>query len=207
MNEYSFLIGVALTLGIALLSPGPSFLFVARTAVIESRHNAVAVALGLATGSAVFAMIASAGLLVLLESVPKLYIVLKVGGGIYLFYLGLKIWNNASTPVNDAIDPSDNTQSTSRAFMSGFLVQISNPKTAIVFGSVFAAFLPEISPTYASVSLVAISFSLAAVWYSLVAVLLSADKPRKTYGAMKPVLDRVAGGVMAAIGIKLAVAR
>ena len=45
--------------------------------------------------------------------------------------------------------------------------------------------------------------SKAAGWYSLVAVALSAEGPRKVYLKSKAVFDRIAGGVMTLLGLKL----
>jgi threonine/homoserine/homoserine lactone efflux protein len=204
MIEYTFLIGVALTLMAALLSPGPSFLYVARTAVAISRKNALAVALGLASGSAIFATIATFGLYIILEAVPWLYVSLKVAGGLYLIYIAYKIWNSAKKPLVENDSQTENKPTLINSFTTGLLVQITNPKTAIVFGSIFAAFLPSVIPEYAYFFLVAISFSLAAGWYSVVALLLSAEKPKQVYSSWKHIIDRVAGGIMGVLGIKLA---
>ncbi len=204
MSEYTFLVGVALTLVAALLSPGPSFLFVARTAVAVSRKNALAVAFGLATGSALFATIATFGLYVVLEAVPWLYIALKIAGGVYLCHIGYKIWRSAKKPLIEASDRSEEHPMLIKSFAAGLFVQLSNPKTAIVFGSIFAAFLPAVIPEYSYVLLATISFLLAAVWYSIVALLLSAEKPKRVYSSLKHIIDRVAGGIMVALGLKLA---
>jgi len=44
-------------------------------------------------------------------------------------------------------------------------------------------------------------------WYALVALALSASGPRASYLRYKVRIDRVAGGVLAALGIKLVIAR
>ena len=204
MSEYIFLAGVALTLLAALLSPGPSFLFVARTAIAVSRKNALAVAFGLASGSALFATIATLGLYVVLEAVPWLYITLKVAGGVYLCHIAYKIWRSAKKPLIEKSEDSKELPSLTKSFSTGLFVQLSNPKTAIVFGSIFAAFLPTVIPEYSYVLLATISFLLAAVWYGIVALLLSAEKPKRVYSSMKHIIDRIAGGFMGALGLKLA---
>ena len=204
MSEYTFLIGVALTLIAALLSPGPSFLFVAQTAVAVSRKNALAVAFGLASGSALFAIIATFGLYAVLEAVPWLYTILKVGGGLYLCYIAYKIYSGAKKPLAKPRDQMKDHPTLKKSYTTGLLVQLSNPKTAIVFGSIFAAFLPAAIPEYSYALLALLSFSLAAAWYSIVALLLSAEKPKRVYSSWNHIIDRMAGGVMGALGIKLA---
>ena len=68
-------IGVAILFG--AMSPGVSFLLVARTAMSSSRRVALSVAAGLGFGALIFAVIALAGLHTLLSLVPSLYTALK----------------------------------------------------------------------------------------------------------------------------------
>jgi threonine/homoserine/homoserine lactone efflux protein len=83
--------------------------------------------------------------------------------------------------------------------------QLSNPKTAIVYGSIFASFLPRDVPAALVVALPIVVFSIEAGWYSIVALLLSSASPRDAYLRYKNWVDRVAGGVMALLGIRLVV--
>ncbi|WP_186824880.1 LysE family transporter, partial [Klebsiella pneumoniae] len=68
-------IGAAILLG--AMSPGVSFLLVARMAMASSRRAALSVAAGMGVGASVFAAIALAGLHTLLTLVPSLYTGLK----------------------------------------------------------------------------------------------------------------------------------
>src|ERR1700756_1624224 len=88
---------VALLLG--AMSPGPSFVIVARNAIGLSRSDGLATALGMGTGGVFFSAIALLGLYTLLATVEWLYIGLKVAGGIYLVYLASKIWRGAAKPL------------------------------------------------------------------------------------------------------------
>jgi threonine/homoserine/homoserine lactone efflux protein len=85
----------------------------------------------------------------------------------------------------------------------GFTTQVSNPKAAIVYASVFAAFLPADLTLPLSLALLALVFVVECGWYSLVAVALSASGPRDAYLRAKPWLDRLAGGVLVALGLRL----
>jgi threonine/homoserine/homoserine lactone efflux protein len=81
--------------------------------------------------------------------------------------------------------------------------QVSNPKTAIVYASVFAAFLPaSFSLGFAAVLLAAV-FVVESAWYVLVAFLFSSSGPQRIYLSYKSWVDRVAGAVMFGLGLKL----
>src|ERR1700761_9370764 len=84
---------------IGAMSPGPSFLVVARNAIGLSRRDGLATALGMGIGGVFFSGIALLGLYTLLAAVTWLYVSLKVAGGLYLIYLASKIWRGAKTPL------------------------------------------------------------------------------------------------------------
>ena len=192
-------IGVAILFG--AMSPGVSFLLVARTAMSSSRRVALSVAAGLGFGALIFAVIALAGLHTLLTLVPSLYTALKVAGGCYLLWLALKILRRPSNRVIDsaAIDEV----SASKAFLTGVLTQISNPHTALVFASIFSAALSKNIQPAMYIILPSMAFVIDVLWYAIVACLLSSDGPRLAYIKYRKFIDKLSGGVMAFLGLRL----
>jgi len=205
MNEISSLAAIFGVLCVGTVSPGPSFVMVARTAVSSGQAEATAASLGMGIGGVIFAIAALAGLQALLLAVPTLYVVLKLAGGLYLAYLGMRIWRGAKEQLSVASEPATKREgSLLRFLIFGLGTQLSNPKTAIVYASVFATFLPHGVGFQSGVALVAMVFLLETSWYALVAVVLSAEKPRKAYLRFKSLIDRIAGGVILLLGLKLA---
>lgn len=205
MEHYASLLGICAALTVGVISPGPSFVMIARTAVAASRNEGVAAAIGMGCGGVLFAIAALLGLQGLLLAVPLLYLVLKVAGGIYLAFLGFKIWRGASLPLQIAADTGSlaDRSSLTKSLILGFTTQVSNPKTSIVYASVFAAFMPGSQSLSFDALLICAVFVIESSWYATVAVALSSARPRTTYLRYKHWLDRVAGGVMMALGIKL----
>jgi threonine/homoserine/homoserine lactone efflux protein len=204
MQELISLGAVLGALAIGVISPGPSFVMVAKEAVSVSRLNGLAAALGMGFGGTVFALAALGGLQALLLAVPVLYSTLKVLGGLYLGYLGYRIYTGAREPLSTHDHRARNVaRSLSTSLRFGMATQLSNPKTAIVYASVFAAFLPSVLSAQLAVALVVLVFTLEASWYSIVATLLSTAGPRRTYVAWKAFIDRAAGVVMLGLGLKL----
>jgi threonine/homoserine/homoserine lactone efflux protein len=189
----------AITLG--AMSPGPSFVMVARTAVASSRADGLAAALGMGVGGVLFACAALLGLHMVLTAVPWLYMGLKALGGAYLIYLGWMIWRGARAPLRFVEGASARTFF--RSFWLGLLTQASNPKTAVVYASVFVSLLPREVPLAATLILPLAIFVVEAGWYSVVALALSAPSPRAAYLRWKVWVDRAAGGAMGLLGIKL----
>ena len=203
MHEYIFILPILLFLLLGVMSPGPSFILVAQTAMAKSRTEAIAVSVGMGVGATIFAIIASVGLFALLETVTWAYIALKVIGGSYLCFLALTMWRSSNDPLVTTLPSKKNNSGILKMFFAGLFTQLSNPKTAIIFGSVFAAFLPKNVPEYSYYLITASTFIIDTLWYMLVATVLSTSKAQKAYIKFKKYICRVASGFMGVLGVKL----
>lgn len=205
MHEITALFGIAAALAIGAASPGPSFIMVAQTAVSTSRTNGLYAALGMGIGGVIFAVGSLLGLLGLLLTVPSLYWVLKIIGGVYLVCFGFRILLGAAQPLFSSPigERRSSESSVKRSFVLGLTTQLSNPKTAVVYTSIFAAFLPVVTSIVFKLSVVGIVFFIEAGWYATVVLALSSKNPRNAYLRHKAWIDRVAGSVMAVLGLKL----
>jgi threonine/homoserine/homoserine lactone efflux protein len=203
MQELAVLASIVAALSVGVISPGPSFVMVARVAVASSRIRALATALGMGAGGAMFGAAALLGLQSVLLAVPALYVVLRVLGGLYLCYLGFLIFRSARKPLTMVAGGGENGSRPLRAFWLGVTTQVSNPKTAIVYASVFAAFLPGSFSVGFAAALLAAVFLVESAWYAIVAVLFSSAGPQRAYLSYKSWVDRVAGAVMFGLGLRL----
>jgi threonine/homoserine/homoserine lactone efflux protein len=201
-QELTALAGILAALTVGVISPGPSFVMVAREAVSSSKAQALGAALGMGVGGLVFGAAALLGLQAVFHAVPSLYVALKVLGGLYLCYLGFLIFKSAKQPLLVQAG-SVKRANTKRSFWLGLTTQVSNPKTAIVYASVFAAFLPQQFSAAFAAALLALVFAVEAGWYSLVAQILSSAAPQKAYLSYKVWVDRAAGLVMVGLGLRL----
>jgi threonine/homoserine/homoserine lactone efflux protein len=150
-----------------------------------------------------FSILALLGLTAVVAGAPTLYLIFRVVGALYHIRLGWRIWRGAAERLAEIAPYQAAAESQANAFFRGLLTQLSNPKTAVVYGSVFAALLPPHLPRAAALTMPVLVFALETSWYALVAVILSAAGPRAAYLRAKTTLDRIAGGVMTLLGAKL----
>ncbi len=205
MDNFAVLMAVSAAILLGAMSPGPSFVVIARTAIASSRGHGVLAALGMGIGGATFAVAALLGLQVLLTVVPPLHKALQIAGAGYLLFIAFKLWKAAPTPFRDRGSRPDRKNGSLQAFVLGLGTQISNPKTALVYASIFsAAFTTEPSGAI-SATLVSVIFAIEFGWYALVAMAFSTGKARQTYGSWKAWIDRLAAGAMGALGVKILV--
>jgi threonine/homoserine/homoserine lactone efflux protein len=198
---------ILLALLAGVLSPGPSFVMAARTAVAKSRADGLALAFGLAFGATLIAALCLAGLSAVLHAVPALYILLKVLGGLYLACLAWQIWRSAPQPLDmsglDQLAGGQVKANRIASFRLGLITQISNPKAAVVYSSVFAALLPAQFPLIGSLLVTAGVFAMEYGWMSTVVLVLSSSAPRAAYMRGKTAIDRMAASVMGLLAARL----
>ncbi len=203
METLFVLAGILFAVTLGAMSPGPSFLFVARTSMAASRRSGLAAAAGMGVGGFAYAVLALLGLKAVFASFPWLYSLVKLGGGAYLVYIAVQMWRGAGQPLAVLAADAAGQGTWRRAFATAAAIQIGNPKTAVFYGSIFTALLPQ-NPGFPFIALLAVAvFAIEIGWYSIVALLLSADGPRSAYARAKAAIDRTAGAVMGLLGVKL----
>jgi threonine/homoserine/homoserine lactone efflux protein len=202
MTDLVTLFAILGALLIGAISPGPSFVYIVRTSVALSRRDGLAGALGMGIGAMIYGALALAGLRTLMTEAGWLYTALKIAGGLYLVYLAVKIWRGAKEPVVMANSP-DGTTNARRSFSLGLATQLSNPKIVAVFGAVFAALLPSNPPLWLDLILPPLILVQETTWYAVVALAFSSSRPRALYLRAKLWIDRAAGIVIGALGVRL----
>lgn len=196
---FSILISIWLLHVAALLSPGPNFLLIAQLAASDRARSAVVAAFGVAAGAGLWAACAVLGVNAAFEAFPRLRLTLQVAGALYLLYIASRMWRSNGADLNGRV----RSVSAFAAFRLGLLTNITNPKSALFFGSVFAASFPaDPGPLLqgAAVGMVVIN---ALCWHTLLAYLFSRERIRSAYSLKHRVADRVAAAVIGTLGLHL----
>lgn len=199
-SDLSVLISIGSVQLLAVISPGPSFLITARTAVAQSRADGVKVALGVGAGTIIWASAALLGLNVIFHAVPMLFIAMRIAGAVFLLWIAYQIFRHAADPIE--IETSKG-EVLPNPFVKGFLTQISNPKVAVFFGSIFIAMLPSDVPVWMMMVLIGIVTFNEVCWYTVVALFFGARPVRQFYIRAKVWIDRVTGLFLGVLGLRL----
>ena len=148
-----------------LIVPGPSVLFVISRGVTYGRRAAVATVAGNTTGAAVQAVAVAAGLGAVVATSTAVFTTMKVVGGAYLVYLGIKAWRDRRS-LRDALRLGSTVpvRSTRQLLRDGFVVGVSNPKTTLFFLAVLPQFVrPEAGHTSLQLLVLGLLFCVQAL--------------------------------------------
>jgi threonine/homoserine/homoserine lactone efflux protein len=129
---------------------------------------------------------------------PWAYAVLKTGGAAYLIWLAWKTWTAARNPLGQAAPARSR-----RAFLSGLLINFGNPKSVLFAGAVIVVIFPQGLAARDIALIVANHWMLELIAYTIFALLLGSAPARRGYLNLKPIFDRIAAGLLGALGLRL----
>ena len=113
------------------------------------------------------------------------------------------IWRHARDPLPEiAVDRTAHLTGW-QGFMRALLLQLSNPKIMVFFGSIFLSVLPQNLPPWMDGTVLAIVALNEFCWFALLALLFSGGPARAFYRRAKVWIDRVMGGVLGLLGLRL----
>ena len=133
MLDFHQLLIVYVAYVIAVASPGPSNMTIMGIAMSQGRAPAIVLALGVMTGSLVWAAIAATGLSAVLATYANALYVIKIAGGFYLLYLAYKSARSALAKAPKA-EPGFATSGRAeygKLYRRGLLLHLTNPKAVL----------------------------------------------------------------------------
>jgi threonine/homoserine/homoserine lactone efflux protein len=198
-----------LTAIILILTPGQDTFFILGRSLANGRPAGVAAALGISAGTVIHTVAAALGLSALLATSPYAFMAVQYAGAAYLLYIGVRALMTRSNglPGQDARVNGDGRW---QAFRQGIVTNLLNPKVGLFFLALMPQFIASTSTNKVGAFLVlGLSFvTMGLAWCTILAV--GAASLRGVIlrrPSMANVLNKVAGAMFIALGIRLATAR
>ncbi|RKF20123.1 LysE family translocator [Alginatibacterium sediminis] len=205
-----FLQGLLLITSIHILaaaSPGPDFVLVSQQTISNGKKSGLMCSIGIALGLSIHIIYSALGLATIIANSSNTLWAIKLLGGAYLIYLGVKGLRSKPSLDQDSQTKSAIKYSAKKSIGVGFLCNALNPKAPIYFVSLFTLVLSPDIPMH-HIALYGLWMMLIQfAWFSLVVSLLSYPKINNKFKKMGYMIDRVLGGAMIALGLKVIVTR
>jgi threonine/homoserine/homoserine lactone efflux protein len=195
-------LGFLLVAVVVSLTPGPATATIIRMSARSGRRSALAAIAGNSVGVLLWATLSAVGVSSLILASRVAYDVLKIGGALVLVTLGVRSLLHSRRA---AVPARPEARAMVSGWRAGALTGIANPKLAVFFVALFPQFLDPSDPVLPYALLMAlVVVAVDVVWFSTLAIAVdragSFLRPR-----VNAWLERVAGGVMVALGVRLAV--
>lgn len=188
---------------LAVMSPGPDFILIVKNSIGISRKVGVYSAIGLGLGILVHVTYSLVGIGLIISQSIILFSIIKYCGAFYLIYIGIMSLRAKKQTTLEIIDATK-TLSPFAAVKMGFLTNVLNPKATLFFLSLFTL---VISPETSTVIQIAYGLEMSLMtftWFALVALFLSHEKVKQPFIHVRHYFERVMGGLLVALGIKVA---
>jgi threonine/homoserine/homoserine lactone efflux protein len=189
---------------VACITPGPNTLLVIRYCLTAPRRVAVFAALGTITGTLCWGVAGWLGINVVFQAAPFAYLALKIAGGLYLVWLGIRVFadvrraGTASDLAPDKVDIPLNT-----AYRMGLATNLANPKSALFVASLFAVTMPAGTPFHYGLAAIAVMVCVSALYYICLVSLITHPRVAAGYLKAKRKIDLGVATVFVGFGTKL----
>lgn len=189
---------------LGVMSPGPDFAVVMRNSLIYTRKIGVLTAIGVSLGILVHLAYILLGVGVAITKTPWLFYLFKYCGAAYLMYIGIK-GLLVKKHVQKIADSNEHlrTISSFAALRTGFFTNAINPKAMLFFLSLLSAFITPSKPNLVIAIYGGIIISTTLIWFTCVAVCFSNQRLRSFFDDHKHIVERVTGGLLILLGIKI----
>ncbi|WP_419769581.1 MAG: LysE family translocator [Candidatus Marinarcus sp.] len=204
---FSIFVTVAVAHFLALLSPGPDFVLVVKSAIKNGTQKSIGVAAGIASANALYIAFCLIGVGSLLAASVMVMIVLKIAGGLFLMYLAIMALRAKKIDYKNLefseIKVNQPESTFVKEFITGFMSGILNPKNLLFYLSLFTVVLTnEINLGFKV--LLGIWMTLVVFFWDVsVIYLLSRDKVRRKFSHLAYYIDKCTGAILGLIGFSI----
>ena len=188
---------------LAAASPGPDFILVSQQTLSNGKKAGFMCSIGIALGLSIHIIYSSFGLAAVIANSESALWVIKILGGGYLLYLGYKGLRAKPAVIEGELAVKAIKYSAKKSIGIGFLCNALNPKAPIYFVSLFTVVLSPDMPLYQIAIYGVWMMIIQLAWFSAVVGLLSQPRVHQQFKKMGHWIDRILGGAMVALGIKV----
>ena len=185
-------------------SPGNGVFATVAKALASGFRPSFAVICGIVLGDIIYLLFAAFGLSVVARAMGNMFIVVKLCGGAYLIWLGVKIWLKKPEPVT--ANQNQNIHSQWGNLATGLVVTLSNPKVILFYCGFLPTFLDLSALTLLDLIIVVTIITIVLGGVLGIYALL-ASRARRMFADQQAVrrLNRTAGVVMVGAGLAIAI--
>ena len=197
MNTSSFFEGIVVGFLIAM-PVGPIAVLCIQRTLNQGKIHGMVSGLGAATADAVCSFIAAFGLTFISNFLIKEQMWLRLGGGIFLCYMGLKVFR--SKPVQRVASGNDISYISN--YVSAFFLTLANPATFLAFAAIFAGLgLASTTRHYVSAGLlIAGVFIGSGFWWCTLSGVTGIFLKKLGYNRLAS-LNKISGIIIAGFGL------
>ncbi len=191
---------------LAVASPGPDFAIVLRQSLHHGRRTAFWTSVGIGTGLSIHMTYSLLGLGLFLKNSAVALATVKYAGAAYLAWVGAHALLAPPRADDVNLAPDDGGPTARAAWLTGFLVNLLNPKAALFFISLFPLVVSPTTPKWIQVGYGVWMTVTSVAWFVFVSLVFTRESVRRAFLRHGHWIDRALGVVFLGFAVSLALA-
>lgn len=190
-------------------TPGPDTAYIVGRSLAQGRAAGLMSALGISAGCCVHALASAVGLSAVLAASATAFMIIKLAGGAYLVYLGIRML--LAKPAGAvATSMARDVRSLRTIFWQAMVTNVLNPKVILFFLAFIPQFVRADAPqkTFGFL-LLGVAFAVISMGWNSGTAFLAGTLARRAGNnpRVRLWLERTVGATFVALGLKLALTR
>jgi len=186
----------------AVASPGPDFILILRQSFRYEKKISIYTSLGIGLGVLLHSLFAIMGVSLILVYNEFLFTIFKVAAIFYLLFLGFRSIFQQSKETTPQDPNKFLTLSKGKAFLTGLITNLSNPKAFLFFIAIFTLIGIDLQIHYKIMSGVYMSVATF-IWFSIIAITLDSSKKISKIHNYLPFLESFTGLILVIIALRI----
>jgi threonine/homoserine/homoserine lactone efflux protein len=199
-------LGLYVAASLALIAtPGQDMIYVITRALAQGRFAGLCSALGVCIGILVHTALAALGVGAILHASEDLFVALKLAGAAYLVYLGVRMI--LSRDARSEIGATKTTLSPGALIWQGVLSNVTNPKIVLFFFAFLPQFVdPASEHATRDLAFLGVLYAVLALPVKATVAVIAGSLSERVLRNPSAItwMNRVSGGVLVALGLRLA---
>ncbi|MEP1208653.1 MAG: LysE family translocator [Rhizobiaceae bacterium] len=185
---------------IATISPGPATLAIMGVAARHGRVAGLKLASGVVCGSLFWGLCAAFGLAAVMAQFAGFFVVLKIGGGLYLLWLAFRALRSAFSS-SDPLKARETRPG--NYWLQGLAIHLTNPKAVLAWVAILSIGVQQGAPAWHSIAMFGSCAVLGVIVFLGYALVFSTHRAQAAYAKARRLFELMFGAVFGAAGITL----
>ena len=198
-----FLAFIAISLLLAV-TPGPDMALVTRNALAHGPKGVFLTTTGIAIALLLWVTATAVGVAAVLKASTTLFHALKLVGGAYLAYLGIRAWLASREKPGDLL-AGMNAAPAGSILRQGLISAGTNPKLGVLFVTLLPQFIDPHRPLPPQLLVLGATFAVIGwTWMNVYGLLIARIRDFITAPRVRQWMERITGTVLIGLGVRLA---
>lgn len=157
---------------------------------------------GVVLGNAIYSGLGLFGLVTLMSEFGSLFSLIKILGGLYLFYYAITVFKNR-TQLNLSTENIVESFPSGVYFRRGVISDLSNPQTVLFFMSIFSTTISPSTPLWTKLVIWFGIIIASLIWRIILCQTFSMTSVRRMYSRIHKIVGKAVGIVLGTLASRL----